>query len=171
MTRTRWNGENISAQGILDDAIRLGESIEHRPVGSPVDAIELHELQRDISELIFRERRDAFNDGLQLGSKVEHRVAVEALQVAALAILGKDRGDGAIDLGALGREVFAPNPPMTEWEAEVLQRKHDQHRSAEHLDGAVPTVHCECGCGEVFGYHAGHEGPWYECTTGLCKDE
>lgn len=49
----------------------------------------------------------AFHEGLELGAKVEQRVAREALQQAVLRVLGKDRGDGAIDLGALGREVFA----------------------------------------------------------------
>lgn len=40
--------------------------------------------------------------GFQLGARVANDAAVEAIAQAALAILGKDRADGAIDLGALG---------------------------------------------------------------------
>jgi len=43
-----------------------------------------------------------FANGFQLGARVEHRVAVEAAVNALLAILGKDAGDGVIDLGAAG---------------------------------------------------------------------
>jgi hypothetical protein len=52
-------------------------------------------------------QRESFGKGAQFGARVEQRVAVEALQQAALAVLGKDRGDGPINLGALGEEVFA----------------------------------------------------------------
>ena len=48
------------------------------------------------------------------------------------------------------------------------QRHNDEHRSCEHLDGAVPQVTCMCG--EQWGYHVGHSGVWYECTEGLCRD-
>jgi hypothetical protein len=45
---------------------------------------------------------DHFDEGFQLGAKVEHRVAVEAVATALLEILGKDAGDGIINLGAAG---------------------------------------------------------------------
>jgi len=48
-------------------------------------------------------RREGFDDGVQLGAKVEHDAAVAALADALLRVLGKDRGDGYIDLGAAGR--------------------------------------------------------------------
>jgi hypothetical protein len=47
-----------------------------------------------------------FDEGFQLGARVEHGVAVEAVVNALLNILGKDPGDGIIDLGAAGRWVF-----------------------------------------------------------------
>lgn len=43
-----------------------------------------------------------FDKGMQLGARVEHRVAVEAVANALLNILGKDAGDGVISLGAAG---------------------------------------------------------------------
>lgn len=46
---------------------------------------------------------DAFTGGMQLGAEVEHKVAVAAVANALLNILGKDAGDGIIDLGAAGR--------------------------------------------------------------------
>ena len=90
MTRTRGNGEELTASGILWDA---------RRAKSPT---EFHEVSRDLSELIAREARAAFDQGMQLGAKVEHGVAVEAIATAALHVLGKDVGDGEINLGALG---------------------------------------------------------------------
>lgn len=45
----------------------------------------------------------AFGEGMQLGAKVEHQAAIEAIATAALHILCKDPGDGVIDLGALGK--------------------------------------------------------------------
>ena len=47
-----------------------------------------------------------FDEGFQLGAQVEHGHAVEAVANALLNILGKDAGDGIIDLGAAGRWVF-----------------------------------------------------------------
>ena len=43
-----------------------------------------------------------FDEGFQLGARVEHRVAVEAVAGALLDILGKDAGDGIISLGTAG---------------------------------------------------------------------
>jgi hypothetical protein len=45
----------------------------------------------------------AFGEGVQLGARVENRVAVQAIVTSLLTVLGKDRGDGVIDLGAAGR--------------------------------------------------------------------
>ena len=47
-------------------------------------------------------RKDGFDAGFQLAAQVEQRAAREALARYALEVLGKDAGDGAIDLGALG---------------------------------------------------------------------
>ena len=47
-------------------------------------------------------RREAFGAGFQQAAQVEQRAAREALARYALEVLGKDAGDGAIDLGALG---------------------------------------------------------------------
>jgi hypothetical protein len=46
-----------------------------------------------------------FEEGLSLGHRVEHRVALEAVANALLDILGKDAADGAINLGAAGEWV------------------------------------------------------------------
>jgi hypothetical protein len=48
-----------------------------------------------------------FDAGFQLGAKVEHDAAVAAVAQLALAVLGKDRADGEIDLGALGKHYAA----------------------------------------------------------------
>lgn len=47
-------------------------------------------------------KRDGSELGLKLGARIEHDRAVAAIAQAALAILGKDRSDGPVDLGALG---------------------------------------------------------------------
>lgn len=47
----------------------------------------------------------AFDQGLNLGSKIVHDEAVATIGQAVLRILGKDRGDGIIDLGALGEFI------------------------------------------------------------------
>ena len=98
--RTRGNGEPLSIEGLLEDARELDWERD----------VEVWEWNKDLHEVIGRERqmarqaeRGAFDDGFQLGAKVEHRVAVEAVVTAALHILGKDIGDGEIDLGSLGR--------------------------------------------------------------------
>lgn len=52
-------------------------------------------------------RRTAFDHGFQLAAKVEQQAAREALQQYALVVLGKDRGDGAVNLGILGEDVIA----------------------------------------------------------------
>ena len=92
--RTRGNGQPLSEQGILEDA------------RNAVDGTDFYEVEKDLRALISSKTREAFDAGMQLGAKVEHRVAVEAIQQAALTVLGKDRGDGAIDLGALGTDVY-----------------------------------------------------------------
>lgn len=56
----------------------------------------------DFRALLHDVRRDAFDAGLQLGAQVEHKAAREAIARAALAVLGKDAGDGPVNLGALG---------------------------------------------------------------------
>lgn len=44
-----------------------------------------------------------FDRGFQLGAQVEQRATREALAAFVLEVLGKDRADGEVDLGALGR--------------------------------------------------------------------
>lgn len=43
-----------------------------------------------------------FDEGFQLGARVEHGAAVAVVAGALLDILGKDAGDGIINLGAAG---------------------------------------------------------------------
>jgi hypothetical protein len=95
MARTRSNGQPLSVEGFQSD---LFEVAGHSP--------EVWELFRDFQALLGEQRAASFDAGMQLGAKVEHRVAVEAIQQAALTVLGKDRGDGAIQLGALGSDVY-----------------------------------------------------------------
>ena len=47
----------------------------------------------------------SFDEGFKLGAKVEYRAALEAAANALLDILGKDAGDGIINLGAAGHWV------------------------------------------------------------------
>lgn len=49
-----------------------------------------------------RKENKAYTEGMALGARIEHKVAVQAVVTALLAILGKDPGDGPIDLGAAG---------------------------------------------------------------------
>jgi hypothetical protein len=49
-----------------------------------------------------KQSQAAFDDGMKLGARIEHNVAVTAVVTALLQILGKDPGDGPIDLGAAG---------------------------------------------------------------------
>ncbi|HEY6006845.1 MAG TPA: hypothetical protein VIU40_00860, partial [Geobacteraceae bacterium] len=44
----------------------------------------------------------AFDEGVQIGAQTEHNAARRAVAGAVLGILGKDRADGPVDLGALG---------------------------------------------------------------------
>jgi hypothetical protein len=48
-------------------------------------------------------RAEAFDKGFQLGAKIERRAVLEVTAGALLEVLGKDAGDGVIDLGAAGR--------------------------------------------------------------------
>ena len=59
------------------------------------------EEPRNVEEL------SPFHRGMRLGVRVEHEAAVRAIAQAALAILGKDRADGQVDLGALGKHYAA----------------------------------------------------------------
>ncbi len=69
-------------------------------VGKALDKVVDH--CREALELRDTRRAAAFDEGMQLGAQVEQRNAREALASAVLAVLGKDAGDGDIQLGALG---------------------------------------------------------------------
>lgn len=71
--------------------------------------------------------RKAHAEGMSLGASIENRIAISAIATAALAILGKDRADGIIDLGALGR--WLPNDNVTGGPAEWVS--WHTHRIAE----------------------------------------
>jgi hypothetical protein len=96
--RTRQNGEELTAAGLAEDILAFGQRCG--------EDSEARELGRDLYEVVLRAEQRAtsigFADGMQLGAKIEHRVAVEAVATAALHVLGKDIGDGEIALGALG---------------------------------------------------------------------
>lgn len=47
--------------------------------------------------------RAAWQRGFELGAGVAQRNAEDIIAQAALAVLGKDRADGEVDLGALGK--------------------------------------------------------------------
>jgi hypothetical protein len=100
--RTRANGQPLTAQGIIEDALAL-ESDPNRGRRST----RIHELDRDLRELLTQEYKTGFDAGFQLAAQVEQRVAREALARYALEVLGKDRADGEVDLGALGKHYAA----------------------------------------------------------------
>jgi hypothetical protein len=66
------------------------------------------ELRSDAEREAFNEalvefEREAWRRGFELGAQVVQRNAEDVIAQAALAVLGKDRADGEIDLGALGK--------------------------------------------------------------------
>ena len=66
--------------------------------------LQLHEdLRLRFNDALVALEHAAWMRGWDLGGSIERRVAEEAVTAAALRVLGKDRGDGIIDLGALGR--------------------------------------------------------------------
>lgn len=60
-----------------------------------------------LDELLRRSRKEGFDKGFGLAAQVEQRRAKELLAQYVLDVLGKDRADGSINLGALGESVFA----------------------------------------------------------------
>lgn len=66
-----------------------------------------------------------FDEGFQLAAAVEQRAARTALQQYVLDVLGKDRADGPIDLGALGESVF--HEPRTELRCSVCSENRQYH--------------------------------------------
>ena len=100
--RTRANGQPITAQGIIEDALAL-EGDPNRGRRST----RIHEVGRDLAALLAQERATAFDAGFQLAAQVEQRAARGALARYALEVLGKDGADGEIDLGALGKHYAA----------------------------------------------------------------
>lgn len=85
-----------------------------------------------------------FDEGFQLGAKVEHRVAVEAVAGALLDILGKDAGDGVINLGAAGRW----GKYTGRWE-----KVSEEHCAHAYL--SVGDTCAVCGCHIVADYRGG----------------
>jgi hypothetical protein len=69
--------------------------------------VALEDMDEETEAAFDRVRSSAFVEGMNLGASVENRVASDAIVAAALAILGKDRADGEIDLGALGKHFAA----------------------------------------------------------------
>jgi hypothetical protein len=93
--RTRANGQELTVDGVLEDLRKLWS--ETRRTTS-----DYLELEKDLRSLLQVEKSRAFDEGIQLGARVEHRYAVQAVATAALHVLGKDVGDGEINLGSLG---------------------------------------------------------------------
>lgn len=104
MTRTRGNGEELTAAGLAKDILAFGQRFGEDD--------EARELGHDLIEVVHRARQEArglgFADGMQLGAKVENGVAVQALVTALLKVIGDDQGDGYIDLGKVG--TWFPGP-------------------------------------------------------------
>ncbi len=57
----------------------------------------------EVEEERARWRVKSFDEGFQLGASIAHESTVDIMADALLRVLGKDRGDGYIDLGAAGR--------------------------------------------------------------------
>ena len=118
--RAYWSGvvnTLAKVQGMLEDidgCARADRREAERLVDERDNArIEVLDLEGALAEAEMtahnaeEARRDAWQQGLQFAAQVEQRHAREALQQYVLKVLGKDRADGAIDLGALGKEVYA----------------------------------------------------------------
>ncbi|MES2156051.1 MAG: hypothetical protein V4510_13035 [bacterium] len=127
MTRTRGNGSELSWDGLEADIRLMAEHAEEYPLG-----VTAHELRNDAQELARRSegrlvtQREAFDEGFQQGARIEHAAAVAAAANALLNILGKDAGDGLIDLGAAGTWGF---DSWTEhrWVPAAKTRAHARH--------------------------------------------
>jgi hypothetical protein len=63
--------------------------------------------RRHIRALVNRVSQAAFQEGFQQAARIEQSAAKAALAEYVLVVLGKDRADGEIDLGALGKH-YAP---------------------------------------------------------------
>lgn len=87
----------------------------------------------------------AFDEGVQIGARTEHNAARRAIAGAVLAILGKDRADGPVDLGALGVWAAADFGAAAE-----TYRQTEICNACGELDGAH-----EAGCDED-----GEQIPW-----------
>lgn len=59
--------------------------------------------------------RKSFDNGMQLGSKLNQSHARQVMATAVLGMLGKDAGDGVIDLGTLGRWFATPMGAVEEF--------------------------------------------------------
>jgi len=108
MTRTRGNGEELTAAGLAKDLLafgqRFGEDVEARELGRDLYEVVLLAQQRGERQ----GRSLGFAEGMQLGAKIENRIAVQALVTALLKVIGDDQGDGYIDLGKVG--TWFPGP-------------------------------------------------------------
>jgi hypothetical protein len=89
--RVRANGDKLTWNGLEADILYGSDSNNGRVAWA-------HEIRRDAQEL----GRQEWDEGVHLGARIEHKVALEAVANALLEILGKDAGDGIINLGAAG---------------------------------------------------------------------
>ena len=84
---------------ILTRARRALQELDY----SEIDCGSVGDFNEALRDIELRVRKSAFDAGIQLGSKLAQTDAINAIGMAALEILGKDRADGEIDLGALGK--------------------------------------------------------------------
>jgi predicted RNA-binding Zn ribbon-like protein len=107
LTREEWAAAKLLSEDVLDlrDAIveLVAAVVDH-------DSITMDDwlaTRRHIRALVNRVSQAAFQEGFQMAARIEQAAAKAALAEYALVVLGKDRGDGEIDLGALGKH-YAP---------------------------------------------------------------
>ena len=93
--RTRRNGEELTVLGLVEDFYEVADASN--------DEAEKREFAKDLRYLAANQRTKGFTEGVDFGAQVENRVAVQAIVSSLLTVLGKDPGDGIIDLGAAGR--------------------------------------------------------------------
>ena len=114
--RTRGNGEPLGPEGLAEDIMAAVPGAAGR------------ELAKDAYHVMVmaarREQSAAFDRGFQMAAKLEQGRARAEMARFVLSMLGKDAGDGRIDLGALGQwHVVNDNGDVIEGAAHDLVRR------------------------------------------------
>ena len=96
-------GDHVSAERRLRELLA---DLEGRSGNDPVHPYAVRRMLQNLAGCAQADAREArkagFDAGFNLAARVEQHNARAALGRYVLEVLGKDRGDGLIDLGALG---------------------------------------------------------------------